>query len=173
MANGDPSELPGAEDSGDPSAAGSAAPSPSPQGGPPGGGPILAALAQQRRGPQVSAPGMGDNSASMKLISDALAMMQQALPGLQVGTPIHTASLRAVQQLSRHIGQTQSTIGQQQTHMMDLVRGLKRAAMLQQIMSQQQQQGGGQPDVSGTGGPSPIPGAMAQAPMPSTPLPGA
>jgi hypothetical protein len=100
----------------------------------------------------------------MTQIQNALAAMQQALPGLQAGTPIHRDVLRALQSLSRHMAQAGApTAGVQQTQGKDMLRALARNALLANIMNQQQQ-GGGQ------GGP---PGAMAQAPMPSTPLPGA
>jgi hypothetical protein len=90
-------------------------------------------------------------------------MLQQALPGLQQGSPVHRDVLRALQSLSRHMAQGSPTVGVQQTQMKDMMRSLAQNALLSKIMGQQQQ-GGGQ------GGP---PGAMPQAPMPSTPLPGA
>jgi hypothetical protein len=148
----------------DPDAAGGGAP-----GGPPqGGGPILAALSRRQTGPQVSAPGPGDQASSMTMVMNALALMQQALPGLQPGSPIHRDALRALNSLSKHVGGGATTTGVQQTQLQDLLRNTVRNALLQKIMGQQaqgQQQGGG-----------PVPGApagaMPQAPMPSTPLPG-
>lgn len=80
-----------------------------------------------------------------------------ALPGLGVGTPVHTAALRAAQQLSRHIGQGSPTAGVQKTMLGDMLQGTVRNALLQKLMGQQ---GGG-------GGPG------QQAAMPSTPMPGA
>ena len=65
-------------------------PMPGAGGGPPspqGGGPILAALARRQAGPQVSAPGQGDNAQSMNMLSQAIGLIQQALPGLPPGTP--------------------------------------------------------------------------------------
>lgn len=90
-------------------------------------------------------------------------MLQQALPGLAQGSPVHRDVLRALQSLSRHMAQGSPTAGVQQTQMKDMLRSLAQNALLAKIMGQQQQ-GGGQ------GAP---PGAMPQAPMPSTPLPGA
>jgi hypothetical protein len=123
----------------------------------------MAALARRQQGPQASAPGAGDQASSLTQIQNALAMMQQALPGLQAGSPVHRDVLRALQSLSRHMAQGQPTAGVQQTQLKDMLRAVARNALLSNIMNQQQQ-GGGQ---GGT------PGAMAQAPMPSTPLPGA
>jgi hypothetical protein len=132
-----------------------------PPGGPPGGGPILAALAnKQRPGPKISAPGPGDQANSMTMLMQAVGMIQQALPGLTAGTPIHQDALRAVTRLSKHIPSGQPTEGVQRTQLQDLLQNLLKGPLLARIIGQQrQQQPGGQP-----GGP---------APMPSTPLPGA
>lgn len=156
-------DIAGGPQSADDSASG--APSPSPVAGPgnapAGGGPVLAALARRQQGPQVSAPGAGDQAFALTQIQNALGLMQQALTSLQPGTPVHRDVLRALQSLSRHMAQGAPTAGVQQTQMKDFLRNIARNALLANIMGQQQQ---------GQGGP---PGAMAQAPMPSTPLPGA
>lgn len=144
-----------------------------PPGAPPaGGGPILASLARRMKGPQVSAPGPGDHASSMTMVTNALGMLNAAIPGLPTGSPIYKDVLKAAQSLSRHIGQTTPTAGVQATQLQDLLKNIVKNAMLQRIMGQQKQvpgqSGGDQPSA-----PSPIPGAAAQAPMPSTPLPGA
>jgi hypothetical protein len=163
MANGD--EIAGGPQGADAGAAGAAPPSPAPAPGnaPGGGGPVLAALARRQQGPQPSAPGPGDQASSLTMLQNALGMMQSALSGLQPGTPVHRDVLRALQSLSRHMAQGQPTVGVQQTQLQDMLRGLLRNALLSKVMGQQGQQGG-------PGGPA---GAMPQAPMPSTPLPGA
>lgn len=140
-----------------------------PQGPPPGGGPIIAALAKRQQGPQVSAPGPGDQAHSMSMLMQAVAMIQQALPGLQPGTPMHKDALNAASRLSRHAAQGQPTAGVQQTQLMDLLRNVMRNALLQRIMSQRGKQGPQQP---GGPGASPMGAASAAPPMPSTPLPG-
>lgn len=133
-----------------------------PPGGPPGGGPVLAALAnRQRPGPRVSAPGPGDNANSMTMITQAIGMIQQALPGLPPGTPLHQDALRAVTRLSRHVAQGQPTAGVQRTQLQDLLQNLMKNALVAQIMGQQKKQQG--PGAGQPGAP----------PMPSTPLPGA
>lgn len=164
----------------DSSAGGGEAPSgagPGPGGQPPGapepgGGPILAALARRAKGPQVSAPGPGDQASSMTMVMNAIGMLQSALPGLQPGSPIHKDVLKATQALSRHAAQSTPSGGVQANQLQDLLRNVVKNALLQRIMGQQKQvpgqAGGDQPS-----GPSPLPGAAAQAPMPSTPLPGA
>lgn len=144
-----------------------------PPGAPPaGGGPILASLARRMKGPQTSAPGPGDHASSMTMVTNALGMLQQALPGLPPGSPIHKDTLKALTSLSRHVGQTTPTSGVQATQLQDLLRNVVKNALLQRVMGQAKQtpgqSGGDQPSA-----PSPIPGAAAQAPMPSTPLPGA
>ena len=130
-----------------------------------GGGPILAALANRQRGPQASAPGPGDTANSMTLVMQAVSYLTQALPGLEMGTPIQQDVLKATQRLTKHIQQGQPTAGVQKTSLMDQIAALAKNAMLQMIMGQQRQRSPG-----GPGGPA---GAMQQAPMPSTPLPGA
>lgn len=102
----------------------------------------------------------------MTMVMNALGLLQQALTGLQPGSPIHRDALRALNSLSKHVGQSSATAGVQQTQLQDLLRNTVRNALLQKIMGQQ---AGGQP--GGPAGAAP-PGAMAQAPMPSTPLPG-
>jgi hypothetical protein len=121
-----------------------------------GGGPVLAALAGQQRSPPVSAPGVGDQSNAMQMIMQAISMMQQALPSLAPGTPLHRDALKAISNMSKHMPQGAPTAGVQQTHLKDMMRNLVKNALLARIMSQQKQQS---------------PGA-ANAPMPSTPLPG-
>lgn len=164
----------------DASAGGGEAPSgPGPGAQPPqpaGGGPVLASIARRMQGPQVSAPGPGDQASAMTMVINALGMLQQALPGLQVGTPIHRDVLKGIQSISRHAPQSTPTAGVQATQLQDLLRNVVKNALLQRIMSQQRPQqpggvGGGGSDQPG--GPSPLPGAAAQAPMPSTALPGA
>lgn len=146
----------------DPDAAGGGAP-----GGPPqGGGPILAALARRQTGPQVTAPGPGDQASSMTMVMNAMGLLQQALPGLMPGSQVHRDTLKALSSLSRHVGQGSTTSGVQQTQLGDLLRNTVRNALLQKIMQQRAQQQGQQ---AGAG----QPGSPAQAPMPSTPLPGA
>lgn len=151
-------------------------PAASPPGGgqPPGGGPILAALANRQRGHQVSSPGPGDAASSMTMVQHAIGLLSQALPGLDVGTPIQQDVLKATQRLSKHVQGTQLGAGQQKTHLMDMLASLAKNFILQQIMGQQRgaggPSGGGQQEGAPQGGP---PGAMASAPMPSTPLPGA
>lgn len=137
-----------------------------PPGGPPqGGGPILAAIAGRQRSAQPSAPGPGDAAHALTLMTQAVGLIQQALPGLQTGTPMHTSALRAVTQLSRHIPGGAPSAGVQQTQLQDLLKNVIKNALVSRIMNQRgQQQGSGGPDM---------PAGAAPAPMPSTPLPGA
>jgi len=129
---------------------------------------MAAFLGSKQRGPQISAPGPGDQAQSMSLLSNAVSMIQQALPGLPSGSPIHTAVLRSLQQLSRHIGQAgQPGAGQQKTQLQDMLRNVMRNALMARIS---QGQGGG---PGAPGGPGGAPGGPPPAPMPSTPLPGA
>ena len=103
------------------------------------------------------------------MVTNALGLLQQALPGLPPGSPVHRDALRALNSLSRHVGQGATTSGVQQTQLQDLLRNTVRNALLQKIMAQQSQQDKG----GGAQAPGVPAGAMPQAPMPSTPLPGA
>ena len=104
---------------------------------------------------------MGD---AMTMITQAIAMLQQAQMKLPPGTPAHKATNHAVGQLSKHVAQGQPAAGTQMTFLRDLMRGLMRNFNLQQVMAQ----GGGSPDQGGGGSP-----AMGGGPQPSPALPGA
>ena len=149
-------------------APGGAPPSPPTGGAPPGGaasptpGGDLAAFARSKMGPQVSAPGPGNQADSMNMIIQAIQMLKQAGLGLQPGSKIHSDVFRTISQLSRHLGGAAGmgpAAGIQQTMIGDQLKRTVQNALLQRIMGGGQQggqRGGGQP----------------QAPMPSTPLPG-
>jgi hypothetical protein len=148
----------------DPSTGGPPSPPPGPGGGdagppgPPGGGPILAALQRRQMGPQISAPGPGNNADALVKLKNAIAMITSALDGLDAGSPPHKDALNALRALSRHVAQGPSSAGVQQTQLMDMLRGTVKNQLLQKI-AQSQQGGGGPPGGS--------------PPPPSTPLPGA
>jgi hypothetical protein len=124
---------------------------------------MLAALARNRQGPQVSAPGPGNQADGLTQLKSAIDIIQNALPLLGVGTPMHNSALNALRQLTRHVAQGgQAAAGTQQTNLMDLLRNTVRNALLQRVMAGQ----GGGGAAGGGGGPP-------QPPNPSTPLPGA
>lgn len=131
--------------------------------GPPQGGGALDFLARSRMGPQVSAPGPGDMAEAMSTLNQAVQLMQHAAMSLPAGSPLHTDALKAVTKLSKHLGQTGATGaggGVQKTAWLDQLRAGIKNMMLGRIQQMAQgQQGGGQ--------------MPTQAPMPSTPLPGA
>jgi len=136
-----------------------------PQGPPQmGGGPVLAALARNRSGPQVSAPGMGNIAQGLMQMKSAVDMLAATLNMLPTGGQQYKDVLKALQSLSRHLPQGAPVAGVQQTQLGDLLRNTVRNALMQKLMTQQQgggQQGGAQP------------GGMPAPPTPSTPLPGA
>lgn len=172
MANGDiTQDDPTQGDSG--GGGGPQAPQPSaPQGGPPGGGgPMLAAMARNQMGPQVSAPGPGNMADSMTQIQAAVGMIQQAAIGLPPGSPLHRDALQAAQRLSRHLGQAGvgAGAGLQKTMLGDMFRRTIQQMLLQRIQAQRGQAQPGQADDQSPAGQGP-PG---MAPMPSTPMPGA
>ena len=143
---------PDATDAGGPSPSGPSLP----VGGPPGASsPILAAIARAQAGAQPSAPGMGTAGGAIMQIKQGLDLIQQALPGLPLGSEIHRDAIRAVNTLSRHMPQGLPTAGVQQTGIQNLLRNTLRNALLQRLMGQQ----------GGPQGPQPM--------QPSMPMPGA
>lgn len=146
-------------------------PGPGAQGAPPGGGPILNALVRRGQGPQVSAPGPGDSANSQLLVMEALGYLKQAVPGLPSNSPMLRDVSRAINSLSRHVPQGAPSAGVQQTHMQDQIKEIAKNTLFQRLIAQQQPTPGLGPGHPA--GPSPLGGGMAQAPMPSTPLPGA
>lgn len=177
MANGfggDITEQDPGMDSGPPDMGGGGAPGGPPGAGPPGanapmgrppGGPMLAAMARQAQGPQISAPGPGNMADSMNKIAGAIQIIQQALAGLPPGSKLHTDALGAVQRLSRHLGQGFQGPGQgvQQTMFGDMLRDTIKNFVAARI-----------PGMMGGGGPGgPGGGQPPGPPTPSMPMPGA
>jgi hypothetical protein len=95
---------------------------------------------------------MGEQAHSLMQVKTAVELLQTALPGLGTGGEVHTAVIRAINALSRHVPQGAPTVGTQQTMMQDLQRNTLRNAILQRLQAQQR-------------GPGPM--------QPSTPVPGA
>lgn len=161
-------------DTGGPASSPRAGPIQPTPGGPPGAGqgsPVLAALARKRAGMQPSAPGMGNEADALMQLKTAVDMITAALPGLQAGGKQHTQAVNALRQLSRILPQGAPTAGAQQTQVLDLLRGIIRNGLMQKVMANR---GGAQaPPGAGDAGTGPAGPDEAQAPMPSTPLPGA
>jgi hypothetical protein len=126
-------------------------------GPPPAGrGPILAALARGRQGPQISAPGPGNFADSITKIGMVIPLLQTASLGFQANSKEAKAVHNAIGQLMKIGGAQQgdANIGPQKTGLMDMLMATIRDSVMPQIMGAKQQAGPG-------------------APMPSTPLPGA
>lgn len=110
---------------------------------------------------QPSQPGMGTQAGALQKVTMAIQLLQSALPALGVGSRQHNGVLKAIRDLSTHVGEGAAGAGAGQTMLQDLLRNQIRNAMLQRVM---QQQGG----AGGPGGGGPPPGMS-----PSTPMPGA
>jgi hypothetical protein len=161
---------------------GQGGPSPDPTGGamgggPPGGGappqapqgpgPGLIAMARNRMGPQVSAPGPGNQADSMTKIIQAINLLKMAGLGLQPGDKLHTDVYNTINRLSRHLGGVAGmapAAGVQKTMLGDQMKDTVKNMLLARILGGQQGPGGAGGGGPGQGGASP--------PMPSTPLPG-
>ena len=124
-------------------------------------------MARNKMGPQVSAPGPGNMADSMTLLNQAIQMIQHAALGLPPGSPLHRDALQSASKLSRHLGGTGSFgagAGVQKTAWQDHLRQTIRNMMLSRMHSSA---AGGSKQGGGDAAQGP-----AQAPMPSTPLPG-
>lgn len=147
----------------DPTGGGGAAPPGGPGAAPQGPGPGLISAARGRMGPQVSAPGPGNQADSMTKVIQAINLLKLAGLGLQPGDKLHTDVYNTINRLSRHLGGVAGmapAAGVQKTMLGDQMKDTVKQMLLARIM-------GGQGGGAGGGGP---PGGGA--PMPSTPLPG-
>ena len=117
-------------------------------------------------GPQVSAPGPGNQADSMAKVIQAINLLKMAGLGLQPGDKLHTDVYQTINRLSRHLGGVAGmapAAGVQKTMLGDQLKDTVKNMLLSRILGGQGQ-GGGQGAPGGGGGASP--------PMPSTPLPG-
>jgi hypothetical protein len=133
-------------------------------------------MTRNQQNPQISAPGPGNTANSMNQLLTAVKGIQQAIQGLEPGSPLHRDALQAVTRLSRHLPQGAPTAGVQMTGMRDLMQQIMRSPFMAQIMQQLSGSGGGGRGRSSQqqGGPPGPAGAQPNmAPMPSMPLPGA
>jgi hypothetical protein len=72
---------------------------------------------------------------AMMKISQAIATIQEAMASLPIGSELHRATLKAVNDLSKHFqGPTDATGPAQQTMLQDQQRQLQQRALLQRIM---------------------------------------
>ena len=154
MANGiDPTQDDPTMGQGDPSGGGGP-PSPSPQGP----GPGLISMARNRMGPQMSAPGPGNQANAMNQIIQAINLLKMAGLGLQPGDKLHTDVYNTINRLSRHLGGVAGmapAAGVQKTMLGDQMRDTVKQMLLSRVLGAQGQKG-----------------APQTPPMPSTPLPG-
>jgi hypothetical protein len=108
---------------------------------------------------------------SISLIQQAYGFLKQAHLGLPPGSDIERHVGKTLLGLGKFLPQGQPGMGVQQTQVQDLLRNIVKNALVAKITGQMKQPrpGAGQQPAP----PGAPPGAMAQAPMPSTPLPGA
>ena len=120
----------------------------------------MMAYARSRMGPQISAPGPGNQADSMNKIIQAVNLLKMAGLGLPPGDKMHNDVYKTIQTLSKHLGGAAGlgpAAGIQKTMIGDQLRDTVKNMLLSRIMGAKGQQ---------------VPGAPADAPMPSTPLPG-
>ena len=102
----------------------------------------------------------------MSKIGVALKALQEALPSLPMGTPLHSEVLSAVKSLTKHL----TDAGQDQQHLLMTLLQMARSAQQSQPMQALMKAfpggasgmggPGGPPTLSGAGGP-PTPGPMS------------
>jgi hypothetical protein len=131
---------------------------------------MLAALMRSRGGQQPSAPGQGNQADALTRLKNAVELIESSLGGLDKGSRPYQAAIDSLRRLTRFLPQGAGAMGVQQTDLLNIMRGLMRNAMLQQII---QNRGGAQaaPGAADQGA-GPAGPDEASAPMPSTPLPG-
>lgn len=120
----------------------------------------MMAFARSRMGPQVSAPGPGNQADSMNKIIQAINLLKMAGLGLPPGDKVHSDVYKAITSLSRHLGGAAGigpAAGIQKTMLGDQMKETVKNMLLSRIIGAKGQS---------------QPGAPAEAPMPSTPLPG-
>src|ERR1700729_3629866 len=124
---------------------------------PQGPGPGLISAARSRMGPQVSAPGPGNQADSMAKVIQAINLLKLAGLGLQPGDRLHTDVYNTINRLSRHLGGVAGmapAAGVQKTMLGDQMKDTIKNMLLSRIM-------GGQQGPGGAGGGGPGPGAQA------------
>src|SRR5208282_3403414 len=86
--------------------------------------------AQPPGGIGIATPGnqMGNQAGALGKVRNALQMLQEALPGLPMGQPIHTDVLAAVKNLSKHMEQHTTGGATQGPDIQALMQSLKSAA---------------------------------------------
>lgn len=104
-----------------------------------------------QRPPAPPGRGVGGQATGLIKLGQAIKLIQEAMMGLPIGSDIHSAAVKAIRDLSRHVPVGPSTQGVQQTAGADAARNNIQQALLRAIVGQS--------------GPQPMP--------PSTPLPGA
>jgi hypothetical protein len=114
---------------------------------------------------------MGDIGQSMGLIQQAHSFLKQAMVGLPPGSPLEQDIGKFLLRLGRHLPRGAPGQGIQQTQLQDMLRNVVKNALISKIMGQMKTPRPGQGQQAAPSGAPP--GAMAQAPNPSTPLPGA
>ena len=95
---------------------------PSLLGAPPGAGPVA-----------VPQGNPGNSLAAMQKVTTALNMLQEALPALPMGTPLHTSILRSVKELGTHLGSAQQDEAQQIQQLVQMIRQAKQAQATQAL----------------------------------------
>ena len=123
-------------------------------GGPPQGGPMGAP--PMGTGPAaVPGPMAGQAAQGMTGVKLALEVLQKALPGLQMGSELHSAVMKSITDLSKHVAQG----ADDQSGMMQQLAMLARAAQTDPArMAAMRSMGGGAPPMGGPGGPPPMGG---------------
>ena len=131
-----------------------------PPGPPPGGPPP----APHNVGPAAAPQGhAGSGAAAVSKIRTALAMLQEALPTIPMGSAAHTAVLNAVKNISAHVeemGGPQNQ-GMDMQSLMQLMKQQQQQAPMQALMRMYPGQQGGAPAMPGQppgGMPQGIPG---------------
>ena len=91
----------------------------------------------------------------MEKIQTALKLMEQALPDIPMGTPIHTEILQAAQKFAKHLGEAGGNAGSEMQTLLNLARQSAQGqpmAALSRLMGPQGGPPATQPPPPGGGG---------------------
>lgn len=97
----------------------------------------------------------GEVAASMAKVREAVRILEQALPGLAVGTKPYEAVIKAIQSISKEVPASEAIPGIQNSTLMGLQRSAREGAQNQALMRM----------MGGQGQPGQAPPPAAPAPM--------
>jgi hypothetical protein len=98
-------------------------------------------------------PNNGNAAAAMPKVHNAVQMLQDALPAVPMGTELHTAILKAIESISKHMSQNDQSQGLDMQSMIQMMKNASQQAPMQALARMYPSGGGAGPAMPGAGGP--------------------